>query len=82
MNPVVGQLIIAVWFSGMIIGFVVSWISGRKVNKMSYISDYKCGAMTDEEYRGHCVRVNRQEREWVDEWEKLEEESEDEEDEH
>lgn len=40
---------------------------------MSAYSDYKCGAMTEQEYKGHCVRVNRKERDWIDEWEKLEE---------
>lgn len=45
---------------------------------MSVYSDYKCGAITEQEYKGHCVRVNRQEREWVDDWERLYEEGEDE----
>ena len=41
---------------------------------MSIYSDYK--ALTEEEYRGHCVRVNREE--WIDEWERMEcEENED-----
>ena len=43
---------------------------------MSIYSDYKCGALTEEEYHGHCVRVNREEREWIDEWERMEYESE------
>ena len=41
---------------------------------MSIYSDYK--ALTEEEYHGHCVRVNREEREWIDEWERMEHESE------
>lgn len=39
---------------------------------MSIYSDYK--DLTEEEYHGHCVRVNREE--WIDEWERMENENE------
>lgn len=41
---------------------------------MSIYSDYKVGALSDDEFRNMCIRENRQEREYIDEWEKYAEE--------
>ena len=39
---------------------------------MSYISDYKCGALTDNDYRWLSARENARERAYIDEWERVE----------
>ena len=41
-------------------------------------SDYKCGAISDSDFRNMCARENRKEREYIDIWERLAEETEDE----
>ena len=51
---------------------------------MSIYSDYKVGALSDFEFEQACRvmnRIDRYEREYIDEWERLAEEAEDEEDE-
>lgn len=38
---------------------------------MSIYSDYKVGALSDDEFRNMCIRENRRERqEYIDEWER------------
>ena len=46
---------------------------------MSIYSDYKCGALSDDEYRNICNRENARERAYVDDFERLYEEEADEE---
>lgn len=43
---------------------------------MSIYSDYKCGALSESDYRWLSARESRKER-YIDEWERLAEESED-----
>lgn len=45
---------------------------------MSIYSDYKCGAISEQEFRDCGIRENRRERQWLDEWERLCEEGDDE----
>lgn len=50
---------------------------------MSIYSDYKCGALSDAEFRDECIRENRRdryEREYIDDFERMFYESEDEND--
>lgn len=42
---------------------------------MSIYSDYKVGALSDDEFRNMCILENRRERqEYIDEWERYAEE--------
>lgn len=38
---------------------------------MSIYSDYKVGALSDDEYDNLCAIENRKERAYIDEWERL-----------
>ncbi len=38
---------------------------------MSIHSDYKVGALSDVEYRNLCAEENRRERAYIDEWERI-----------
>jgi len=46
---------------------------------MSIFSDYKVGALSDLEFKQECRRMNREEREYIDDFERYAEEHDDEE---
>lgn len=48
----------------------------KEVRKISIFSDYKCGAMSDDEFRSACAEMNRQDR-WEREHEFDDDEEED-----
>ena len=37
---------------------------------MSIFSDYRVGAIDDREFRNECIRMNREEREYIDDLER------------